>query len=97
MEFVNTDTKTVSFAHLPQFQVTKKSSEEYGEWVKKTADLVKRPYMQMHRIFTNEDWSLEEIKRYYLNATKHNGKMPSSVNWWWQRKERLARNVQRQG
>lgn len=44
-------------------------------------------YMQVHRIFEREGWTLDRIKRAYQNATKHNGNMPSNVYWWWQRKQ----------
>lgn len=44
-------------------------------------------YMQVHRIFESEGWTLERIKRYYINATKHNGNLPSAVYWWYARKK----------
>lgn len=78
----------MDFSHLPKFQITNQDSEEYGEYVKLTAALLKRPYMVVHKIFERENWSLEEIKRYYQNATKHSGDMKPSVYWWWQRKLR---------
>jgi hypothetical protein len=43
-------------------------------------------YMMIHRIFEREQWTLDRIKREYINATKHNGQMSSAVYWWWQRK-----------
>lgn len=78
----------MQFDHLPQMKVTNSPSEEYGEWVKRTAKLLKRPYFQIHKIFEKEEWTQEEIVRYYNNATKHNGDIPSAVYWWWQRKKR---------
>lgn len=78
----------MKFDHLPTFEVTGSSSEEYGDYVELTRKLLKRPYMQIHQIFERENWTIEEIKRAYQNATKHNGKMPSAVYWWWQRKKR---------
>lgn len=78
----------MNFDHLPQFQVTNKDSEEYGEYTKLTATLLKRPYMVVHKIFERENWSLEEIKRHYFNATKHNGNIPSHIFWWYTRRKR---------
>lgn len=71
-----------------QFIITNKESEEYGEWVKQTAKLVKRSYFQMHRIFEKENWTLDEIRRAYTNATKHNGNCDSVIVWWANRKRR---------
>ncbi len=71
-----------------QFVITNKESEEYGDLVKQTAKLLGRSYPQMHLIFTKEKWSLEEIRRAYFNATKHNGKCASAVVWWANRKRR---------
>lgn len=87
MEFENTDTKKITFDHL-KLTVTGDDSEEYGEWVQKTAKLLKRPFFAIHLIFEREKWTLDEIKRYYLNATKHNGMVPKDVAWWSARKKR---------
>ena len=76
------------FDHLPQFKVTNTASERYGEAVKRTAALLKRPYTQMHSIFTKEKWSTEEIERAYQNATKHNGNVEPVIAWWANRKRR---------
>jgi len=82
----------MKFDHLPEFKVTGAESEEYGEAVKETANLLKRPYQQVHVMFTREQWTLEEIKRHYQNATKHNGKLPNDVCWWYLRKKRNAKD-----
>lgn len=76
------------FNHLPKFQVVNTASEEYGEWVSKTAKLIDRPYMTVHRIFTREKWSLDEIRRVYINSTKHNGNCEPVICWWASRKRR---------
>ena len=70
------------------FIVDGSDSEEYGEWVKKTAQLIERPYMTVHRICTREKWSLDEIKRTYQNSTKHNGNCKPVICWWASRKRR---------
>ena len=70
------------------FVVDGSESEEYGEWVKKTADLLDRPYPQIHQLFTREKWTLDEIKRNYINATKHNGNCPQDKAWWANRRRR---------
>lgn len=80
----------MQFTHLPQFTVTNKESEEYGEWVDKTAKLLKRPYGQVHALFTKEKWTLDDIRTAYSNATKHNGKCSSPIVWWANRKRRNA-------
>lgn len=72
------------------FVVDGSHSEEYGELVAMTAKLLKRPYGQIHRIFTKEKWSIDEIRSAYVNATKHNGQLPSDVFWWWKRKQRCG-------
>lgn len=71
-----------------QFIITNKESEDYGDWVKQTAKLVKRPYFQMHKIFEKENWDIDEIRRAYINATKHNGNCDSVIAWWANRKRR---------
>lgn len=70
-----------------QYQITNKESEEYGEWVAKTAKLLGRPYAQVHTIFTKEKWTLDKIRTRYTNVTKHNGDIPSPVLWWYLRKK----------
>lgn len=74
--------------NLKTFTIDGTKSEAYGEAVKKTAQLLKRPYFQMHTLFTKERWTLEEINRYYSLATKHNGKCASEIVWWANRKRR---------
>ena len=71
-----------------KFSVQGCDSERYGDIVKKTAKLLGRPYMQMHRIFTKEEWSVEEIERAYQTATKHNGNVSEQIAWWAGRKRR---------
>ena len=78
----------MNFDHLPKFTITNKESEEYGEWVDKTAKLLGRPYAQLHTIFTKEKWTLDDIRTACSNATKHNGKCPSPIVWWANRKRR---------
>ena len=78
----------MNFDHLPLFEVTQTKSERYGEAVKKTAALLKRPYLQMHNIFTKEKWGVEEIERAYQNATKHCGNVRPEIAWWAGRKRR---------
>lgn len=73
-----------------QFVVDGSDSERYAEAVNNVRKLVKRPYMQMHNIFTEEKWTIEEIERTYQNATKHNGDIPSPVMFWYLRKKRNA-------
>lgn len=80
----------MNFDHLPLFTITKSASEEWGDWVKKTALLVDRKYYTMHRIFEKEKWTLEEIRRAYTNATKHNGSCEPARAWWGARKRRNA-------
>lgn len=80
----------MQFSHLPTFEVTGKPSEEYGEWVDKTAKLLKRDYGQVHRLFTREKWSLDKIRERYLTVTKHNGVIPSHILWWHLRKKDMA-------
>jgi hypothetical protein len=70
-----------------QFVITNKESEEYGEWVKKTAQLLGRPYAQIHTIFTKEGWTLDKMRTRYMYVTKHNGDIPSPVLWWYLRKK----------
>lgn len=82
----------MKFDHLPQFTICDTKSEEYGEWVDKTARLLKRPYAQMHLLFTREKWTLEKIRDRYVYVTKHNGKMPSAVLWWHLRKVEKAKS-----
>jgi hypothetical protein len=77
--------KRISFSQT-LFVVTNKPSEEYGEWVAKTAKLLNRPYHQVHKIFEKEKWDIDRIRRHYILATEHNGDMPSDVYWWWKRK-----------
>ena len=87
--------------------VTQEEHHEYAHYVNLTAKMLwgVKPgkkvlwvcknamgYMMLHRIFEREQWTLERIKRYYQNATKHNGNMPSSVYWWWQRKVENEKN-----
>lgn len=72
------------------FYVTGSESERYGDIVNKTARLLKKPYFQMHSIFTKEKWTVEEIERAYQIATKHNGTLSSEVAWWVYRKKRNA-------
>ena len=72
------------------FTVDGSDSERYGEAVKMTSKLLKRPYMQLHNIFTREQWSVEEIERTYQTVTKHNGDIPSHILWWHLRKKRNA-------
>ena len=78
----------MKFDHLPKFTVEESKSELYGDAVKETATLLARPYHQMHVMFTREKWTLEEIKRHYQNATKHNGNVTPQVAWWAARKRR---------
>lgn len=78
----------MKFDHLPEFKITGAESEEYGEQVKLAAKLLGRSYQQMHVLFTRERWTLEEIKRHYQNATKHNGNVTPQVAWWAARKRR---------
>jgi len=78
----------MKFDHLPQFKVTGAESEEYGELVKQTSALLKRPYHQMHQLFTRERWSLSEIRDAYHNAVKHHGNVTPQVAWWAGRKRR---------
>jgi len=78
----------MQFDHLPKFEITNKQSEEYGDYVKLTATLINRKYPQVHQMFTRERWTLEEIKRFYQNATKHNGNVEPEVAWWANRKRR---------
>lgn len=75
-----------------RFSVEGTKSERYGDAVKQTAKLLKRPYMQMHNIFTKEKWSVDEIERAYLLATKHNGNCKSEIAWWANRKRRNGEN-----
>lgn len=77
----------MKFDHLPQFTITNKESEEYGEWVDKTAKLLGRPYAQLHTIFTKEKWDLDKIRTRYCYVTRHNGDIPSSILWWYLRKK----------
>ena len=82
----------MKFSHLPKFQVTGDQSQEYGEWTKKTAQLLKRPYYQVHQMFSREKWDIDEIKRAYQNATKHNtSDLGDDVIWWSQRKRRNSK------
>ena len=78
----------MEFDHLPKFTVAGTKSEQYGDAVKETATLLNRPYHQMHVLFTREKWTLEEIKRAYQVATKHNGNVTPEVAWWAGRKRR---------
>lgn len=77
----------MKFNHLPQFIITNKESEEYGEWVDKTAKLLGRSYGQVHMIFTKEKWTLDAIRSRYEYVTKHNGNVPSQILWWYLRKQ----------
>lgn len=70
------------------FVVDGSKSEEYGEQVALVAKLLGRQYMQMHRIFTKEKWTLEEIKRTYQQSTKHNGNVSPQIAFWASRKRR---------
>lgn len=81
--------KKASF-DFSRFAVDQSKSERYGDIVKKTSQLLKRPYSQLHIIFTREKWSVEEIERAYQLATKHNGNCESSIAWWANRKRRCG-------
>lgn len=63
-------------------------SERYGDAVKATSKLLKRPYMQLHALFTREKWSVVEIEAAYQNATKHHGTVSPQIAWWASRKRR---------
>ena len=78
----------MNFDHLPKFQVTKNTSEEYADWVGKTATLLGRKYYALHRIFERENWTLDEIRSAYNNAVKHHGKVTPEIAWWASRKRR---------
>ncbi len=78
----------MDFSHLPEFKIEDTKSEAYGDAVKKTCILLKKPYHQMHTLFTREKYTLEEIERAYQNATKHHGKVTPEVAWWAARKRR---------
>lgn len=78
----------MDFSHLPKFTIEESKSEAYGDAVKLTCVLLKKPYHQMHIMFTREQWTLEEITRAYQNATKHNGKVTPEIAWWANRKRR---------
>lgn len=67
------------------FSVGKPDEYEYEHYVKLTADLIKRPYIQVHKMV--EKWTLEEIRHRYTLCTKHNGNIPSDVYWWYLRKK----------
>ena len=82
----------MTFDHLPVFQITNKDSELYGEYVKKTALLLSKPYFQVHKMFERERWTLEEITRNYKNATEHSGSVSGEIAWWANRKRRNACN-----
>lgn len=71
------------------FTVTGKESEEYGDYVKKTAALVKRPYMTIHKIFEREHWTLEQIKNRYHTVISDDGTIPKDVLWWYLRRKDL--------
>jgi len=58
----------------------------YEFWVNKTAKLLNRPYIGIHKIITQEGLKLEGIIRRYETAVKHSGDMPPDVYWWWRRK-----------
>ena len=81
--------KQITFANR-MFVVTNKPSEEYGEWVAKTAKLLNRPYQQVHKIFEKEKWDIDRIRRHYILSTSHNGVIPSDVYWWYLRKRDKA-------
>ena len=92
----------MQFTHLPQFTVTNKESEEYGECVKQTCLLLwggvtnkkgelvckRHSFMSTAKMLEAEAWSLEEIKTAYQNATKHHGKVTPQIAWWANRKRR---------
>lgn len=80
--------EVMKFDHLPQFIITNTSSEEYGEWVDKTAKLLGRPYAQLHTLFTKEKWNVDDIRTAYQNATKHCGRVTPQIAWWANRKRR---------
>lgn len=75
--------KEVSFHR--EFTVGEPSEHEYEHYIKLTAKLLGRPYMQIHKML--EKVPLDEIKRWYTLCTKHNGDMASDVYWWWTRKK----------
>lgn len=69
-----------------EFTIGEPIEYEYEHWVNLTAKMLKRPYIQVHRLV--QDLPLSEIRHRYILATKHNGDMPSYVYWWWYRKTR---------
>lgn len=68
------------------FTITGKKSEEYGDYVDKTAKMLGKPFMTVHMIFEKEQWPLEKIKSRYHECVKLEGNWPS-IMWWSKRKK----------
>lgn len=69
------------------FQVTGDDSQEYADYVAKTAKMVGKPFIVMHKIFEKEQWPLEKIKRRYHQVDKREGVIPKAALWFWLRKQ----------
>ena len=70
-----------------QEEKPKEEEYEYEHYINLTSKLIKRPYLVTHKLVGK--WPLEKIIRHYDLATKHNGKIPSEVYWWWKRKNEM--------
>ena len=62
----------------------------YEFWVNKTAKLLGRPYMRIHKIFEREGWYLDKIHRRYIECTKHCPDLTEpNIRWWALRKKEI--------
>jgi len=60
---------------------------QYEYWINKTSKLIKRSYIQTHKLVEAEKLSLEQIIDRFELSTKHNGNCPPDKCWWGKRKK----------
>mgnify|MGYP000959642527 CR=1 FL=1 len=57
----------------------------FAHWVRKTSELIGRPYMQTFKLV--QDWPLHKIERRYREAMDCGPDIKPAVKWWWLRKK----------
>lgn len=82
----------MNFDHLPKFIITGEDSEEYADYVKRTATMLGIPYVAVHRMFEKESgWTIEKIKERYHECCKLEGDWKRII-WYSKRKKDKAVN-----
>lgn len=67
-----------------------KTQTTFERYVQKTAELIKRPYIQTFKLV--EDWQEHKIIRRYNECVEYNGSIPKDVLWWSLRKKDATRD-----